>query len=343
MQALQYTAPYKLDLINKEKPSPKAGEVLLKVLYSGICGSDVHGYFGTNGRRTAPMVMGHEFSAEVEGLGAGCKKLKCGDIVTVQPCIACFECSLCKSGRTNLCGNRTFLGVFDVDGAMQEYICVPERQCFVLPKGMDSKVGSLIEAFAVSYAAVKKAKLVDGKNVLIIGGGAIGLLALAACKMLNLPSLKVAVCDLSQNRLEIAKKLGADVVINPGEGDFDQELINAFGKKADITIEAVGIAQTARQSLAALEPGGTSIWIGNNHKDVNINMQEIVTRELNVMGSYIYTHDEFGECIDAIVKSGFDMNVFISKIIAPDEAPKMFDVLSKDTEKYLKCIIGFGG
>jgi len=329
-KALVYTASRTLEVIEVKMPSAGKGQALLKVLACCVCGSDVHGYFGENGRRTAPMVMGHEFSARVEALGESCEGLAVGDIVSVQPCLSCFECDFCKSGHTQRCEKKTFLGVLATNGAFQEYITIPAKHCMPLPKGMDYKAGALVEPFAVSYSAVKKAGNLDGKSVLIIGGGTIGLLALVACKMRS-KFAKVFVSDLSSSRLEYAKKFGADGVVTPSEvaaGSFD------------VSIEAVGIEATARLAMSALRPGGVSVWIGNNHRDVKINMQEIVTRELNVHGSYVFTHEEFAQSIEAISKSDMDLvGMFISRELSLEEAPQVFAEMAKDIEKYLKCLI----
>jgi len=165
------------------------------------------------------MVMGHEFSAEVVGLGEGTSgRISVGDRVAIQPCISCWECEKCKEGYNNVCPTRNFLGVFDCNGAMQEYICVPEKLAYKLPDSMSYSIGALIEAVAVAYSGVKKAGDLTGKNVVIVGGGPIGLLVLKVVKTKN--PKKVIVSDLSDSRLDIAKKMGADVTINPGKEDF---------------------------------------------------------------------------------------------------------------------------
>jgi len=329
-KALVYTASRTLEIKEVEKPTVGKGEALLKVLACCVCGSDVHGYFGENGRRSAPMVMGHEFSAQVEALGDDCEGLAVGDVVAVQPCLSCFECDYCKSGHTQRCEKKSFLGVLATNGAFQEYITVPARHCIPLPGDMDYKTGAMVEPFAVSYSAVKKAGNIDGKSVLIIGGGTIGLLALVACKMRS-KSAKVVVSDLSLSRLEYAEKFGADGAVTPSE-----VLAGSF----DLTIEAVGIEATARLALSALRPGGISVWIGNNQRDVNINMQEIVTRELNVRGSYVFTHEEFAQSIEVISRSGMNLvSMFVSRELSMEESPQVFAEMAEDTEKYLKCLI----
>ena len=340
MKALLYTGPKTLEIVDVPKPSPGAGEALLQVLASSICGSDVHGWMGTNGRRTAPMVMGHEFSARVEALGEGVDSLSVGDLVAVQPCWSCFDCDYCKAGKNHICPQKRVLGVFDHNGGMQEYMNVPEQYCFRLPEGMDPRVGALVEAFAVSYAAIKKAGDLRGKNVLIIGGGTIGLLALLAA---NLQQPKqIAVSDLSAARLDIAETFGATARINPQTENFDARVKEIFGEaRADVTIEAVGVEATANQAISATASGGVSVWIGNNQKTITVDMQDIVTREIAIKGTYIYSHEEFGEALELLPK--LDLDLFLSHCmeIPLEEAGAMFKALADDPEKCLRSIIMF--
>ncbi len=339
MKALMYQGPKKLEVVDIPQPIPQKGELLLKIKACGICGSDVHGYLGITGRRLAPMVMGHEFSAEIADLGEETKLgFKIGDRVAIQPCVSCWQCDKCKEGYNNVCEHRNFMGVLDYNGAMTEYICVPEKQAYKLPDDISYNVGALIEALAVAYSAVKKAGNLEGKNVVIIGGGAIGQLVLM-CVKAQKPK-KVILSDLSEFRLSAAKKLGADATINPSVGDFTEELLNAFeGNKADVALEAVGIGPTVSQALGSIKSQGTCVWIGNSAKTIEVNMQQIVTGELKIYGSYLYTHEEFGEAIDFIHNNKLDLSALISKEITLEEAPKMFEDLTTQTEKYLKCII----
>lgn len=175
MRSLCYTGPNQLELREALKPEPKEGEVLLRVRACGICGSDVHGFLGLTGRRLPPMTMGHEFSAEVAQLGPATGKFKVGDGVVVQPIHFCGHCVNCRNGMTNMCLNKEFFGVLDKDGAMAEYVAVPEKLLYPLPKGCDYTIGALSEPFAVAYGAVKKAGSLTGKTVLIIGAGTIGI------------------------------------------------------------------------------------------------------------------------------------------------------------------------
>ena len=335
MKALVYTAPETLEIREVPKPVPIAGELLLQIMACGICGSDVHGYLGKNGRRTAPMVMGHEFTARVAGLGDGCQSFSAGDAVSVFPCLACFDCEHCEAGRENLCQGKKVLGVFANNGAMQEFITMHERLCFKLPEGVDYLRGALAESFAVGYAAANKAGDLSGKKVLIIGTGTIGLLTMLAVKAKG--TEKIVMSDMSEARLKAAKRMGADDVINPNTEDFDKQVARAFGGKADVVIEAVGTSIAANQAVSSTVSGGKCIWVGNNHQMIEVNMQEIVTREISVLGSYIYSYQEFCEALEML--GGLDLDDLLNNVVPLGEASGIFAELATDNEKYLKCII----
>lgn len=339
MKALMYQGPRKLEVVDIPRPVPKKGELLLKIKACGICGSDVHGYMGITGRRLEPMIMGHEFSAEIVELGENTALgFQIGDRVAVQPCVSCWQCIKCKEGYNNVCDHRNFMGALDYNGAMAEYMCVPEKQAYRLPDDMSYKAGALIEALAVAYSAVKKAGNLEGKNVVVIGGGTIGQMVLMCAKVQKPKRLLLS--DLSDFRLSTARSLGADVTINPSVVDLLEEVKNAFdGEKADVTFEAVGIGPTVAQALVSLKSQGTCVWIGNSAKTIEANMQDIVTGEKKIYGSYLYTHEEFGETIDFIHNNQLDLSSLISKEVSLEEAPRMFDDLITQTEKFLKCII----
>lgn len=340
MKALVYHGPKDLRIDEVSNVTPKAGEVLVKIKACGICGSDVHGYLGITGRRIEPMIMGHEFSGEIVQLGEGVSNTyQLGDRVTVQPVDFCGTCENCTRGFTHMCLNKRFFGVLDVDGAMAEYLSVPEKLLYKLPDNIGFSGGALIEALAVAYCGVKKAGDLKDKNVLIVGGGTIGQLVLSVVKTMQPKSIILS--DLSEFRLECAKKLGATHVINPQTSDFKEQVKACLGETVDVAVEAVGITATVGQGMSVLKPGGTYIWIGNSSKMIEVNMQDVVTKEYKVYGSYIYTHEQFGETIDFLANNALDLSTLITKEISVEEGPEMFEELVTAIEKYLKVVIVF--
>jgi 2-desacetyl-2-hydroxyethyl bacteriochlorophyllide A dehydrogenase len=338
LKALRYLGSGQLAVEDVAKQDPQKGEVLLKVRACGICGSDVHGALGLTGRRIPPMTMGHEFSAEVVELGSYVTSFKTGDGVIVQPINFCGECVNCKQGLTNMCLNRKFFGVLTVDGAMAEYVAVPEKLLYELPERCSYEIGALAEPYAVAYGAVKKIDDFAGKKVLIIGAGTIGLCILQLV-ILHHPK-QIIVSDLSDARLEVAKGFGADKTINPNNEDY-QEAIAQYteGVMVDISIEAVGVQATANQSIKALKVGGTSIWVGMSQKEMEINMHDIVCSARRVLGTFNYTHEEFGEVV-AIMGSGkMAAQKLISEVVSLEDAPKAFDDLRQKPDEFIKVII----
>lgn len=338
MKALVYHGPEILKWEEIPDVSPGEGEVLIKVKAVGICGSDVHGYLGITGRRTPPMVMGHEFSGIVAAVGAGVTSVKSGDRVAPYPVVFCGECEFCRQGKVNICLNKTAFGVLDCNGAMAEYISVPAKLVFKLSDDVSYSVGSMIEPMAVAYRGVNNAGDLSGKNVLIVGAGTIGLLALAIVKMRN--PARIFVSDLSDNRLAVAANMGADFTINPGASDFEATIKSETGGSGvDVAFEAVGATPTVQQAMSALKIGGTAVWIGNSAKMIQVNMQEIVTRELKVVGTFLYTFREFGEVVELLNSGKINVEPMISLETPMENGPALFARLAKDPGPLIKVIL----
>lgn len=338
MKALRYLGPKMMVVQQQPRPEAREGEVLLKVRACGICGSDVHGSLGLTGRRIAPMTMGHEFSAEVVELGKNVNTVKVGESVIVQPINFCGECINCKQGLTNMCLNKKFFGVLTVDGAMAEYVAVPEKLLYKLPKEISYAVGALTEPYAVAYGSVKKAGELENKNVFIVGAGTIGLCILQLVK-LHHPK-QIIVCDLSDARLKTAKEFGADQTINPKNEDY-MESISKYtdGFMIDTSFEAVGVEPTANQSVKALKIGGTAVWVGMSQKEMQINMQDIVCSARRVIGSFNYTHEEFGEVVELIGSGKMESEKLITEVVSLEQAPEAITALHEKPDEYIKVII----
>ena len=338
MRALRYLGPEKLEVQQVVTPVPGQDEVLLRVRACGICGSDVHGFLGLTGRRIPPVTMGHEFCAEVVQCGKNAKKFKEGELVIAQPIHFCGSCVNCRQGLTMLCLNKKFFGVLDTDGAMAEYIAVPEKLLYPLPAGCSPEVGALAEPYAVAYGAVKKAGDLTGKDVLIIGAGTIGICILQLVKLQG--PKKIIVSDLSDTRLERAKLLGADGIVNPGkENDLEAIRTLTGGSMVDLSIEAVGVPATANQSIKALKVGGTTVWVGMSQREMTIDMQDIVCSARSVLGSFNYTHQDFGEVVQLLGSGRMESGRLISRVVSLEEAPQAFRDLHDRPDELLKILI----
>lgn len=338
MKAILYEGPNKLRYTDVPDVSPEAGEVKLRVKACGICGSDVAGYQGLTGRRLEPMIMGHEFCGQVAELGSGVKNLKEGDIVAVYPVNFCGECEMCKKGDVHLCLNKRSYGVLAENGAFAEYICVPEKCCFPVAEGVSYAVGSLMEPLAVAYRGVNHAGDLKGKSVFLAGTGTIGLLALACVKMKGASTIIVS--DMDDERLKVAKDLGADITVNPSKEDLKQLVLeHTGGMGVDVGIEAVGITPTVQQVMSVLRFGGKAVWIGNNRKMIEINMQEVVTRELSVNGSFLYGYQEFKEVVDLLNQGKLNAAPLISKEITLEQGIEYFEKLKNHEDNLIKVVV----
>lgn len=308
-------------------PEPKDGECLIRIEACGICGSDVEGFLGKTGRRIPPMIMGHEFAGVVEKTPPG-GMYKAGSKVAVFPKLFCGECETCKQGQVNLCPNAKFFGVMDSDGAMTEYICALEK--YLVPyHGAGADVASMAEPAAVSYSAVSKltdAQITGARNILVVGAGTIGLMAL--CWLKYKGAKRVICSDASDFRLSLASRMGADAAVNPAKCEFERKISELTdGAMCDISVEAVGISPTAQASVDALKNAGRSVWIGNAAKMVSVNMQSIVTKELQIIGNYIYSFEDFKTCVSLLSEKAIDVTPMITHRMDMGSGVEAFDML----------------
>lgn len=338
MKAIVYEGPNKLNYTDVPDVSPEKGEVKLRIKACGICGSDVAGFQGLTGRRLEPMIMGHEFCGEVTECAEGVKMLKKGDLVAVYPVNFCGECEMCKKGDVHLCLNKRSYGVLAENGAFAEYLCVPEKCCFPVASGVSPVIGSLMEPLAVAYRGVGHLGDLTGKSVFLAGTGTIGLLAMVCAKIKG--ASKIFVSDMDDERLQVAKDLGADIVINPSkENPRDVVFAHTNNMGCDCAIEAVGIAPTVQQVMSVLRLNGKAVWIGNNRKMIEMNMQEVVTRELTIYGSFLYGYKEFGEVVDLLNQGKLNVEPLISKTVHLDEAITYFEKLKNHEDNLIKVVV----
>lgn len=340
MKALRYLGPKQLEVTDAPKPQPKDDEVLIRVRAVGICGSDVHGWLGITGRRVPGVIMGHELSGTVEAVGENVKSFQVGDAVVPQPIDSCGTCEFCKAGRNQMCAQRTLLGVMDVNGGMAEFVPVKENMLYHKPENLSFETAALIEPLTVAYTAVHKLSDYRDKNVLVIGGGTIGLCILKMLK--DMQPKRIIVSDLSEERRKTAIEMGADAVIDPS-GDYVQQLTEITGGRlADITIEAVGVEAAVNQSIRALHPTGTSIWVGVSQQEMTINMHDVVCKDRTIIGSMNYSHQDFGETIKMLQEGRIENpEQLISDRISLEEAPDMFADLHDNPDLHKKALILF--
>jgi L-iditol 2-dehydrogenase len=285
--------------------------------------------------------MGHEATGIIVETGKDITKYKVGDRITFDSTVYCNQCEYCLQGRINLCSNRMVLGVstgeYRRHGAMAEYLTVPEHIIYKLPETVSYHQGALIEPLSISLHGVNRGKLRINDKVVVLGCGIIGLMAIQCARLAGCGTL-VAV-DLSEARLDMAKKVGADVVINPAkEKPLEAVLALTGGKGVDAAFEAVGIEQTVNQALSFVRKGGRLVLIGNLAPTVSIGLQSIVTREIDVYGSCA-SAGEYGDCVDLIGSGKIVVEPYISKVAPLEEGQIWFDKLLAAKEPLYKVIL----
>ncbi|MHC4432255.1 MAG: zinc-dependent alcohol dehydrogenase [Planctomycetota bacterium] len=341
MKALLYTKPYTFEYSDIPDPAVGDDDVLVRVKACGICGSDVHGFTGKTGRRLPPLIMGHEAAGVVEGMGRNVGSLSKGDRVCFDSTVYCNKCEACTNGRYNHCERRQVLGVsvpsFKRHGTFAEYVAVPSWIVFKIPDELSFVNAALLEPASIGTHAANRAPITADDTVVVIGAGTIGLFILQGARLRG--AAKIIVADINGFRLDLARRLGADRVVNPLESDLRQiVLAETQDKGADVTIEAVGYAKTFADAVSLAKVGGYIVAVGNLEKKAEFDLQQLIARELTFTGSYA-SSGEFCQCIDLVASGKINVEPLISEILPLEEGPGAFERLLKAEEDLLKIVL----
>jgi L-iditol 2-dehydrogenase len=341
MKALLLSEYKHLAVAELPAPTPGPGEVLIRVAACGICGSDIHGYDGTSGRRIPPIVMGHEAAGLVEAVGEGVTSYSVGDRVTFDSTVYCGDCEFCRRGEVNLCNHRQVVGVSCGDyrraGAFAEYVTVPERILYRLPDKLSFSDAAMLEAVSVAIHAVRVAEVSGSETALIIGAGMIGLLILQAARTSGCSRIFVA--DVDTTRLELAHSLGADAVIE-GSGASLTSRIDQLtsGRGVDVVFEAVGRPETVAGAIDCASKGGTVTLVGNISSEVSIPLQKVVTRQIRLQGSCA-SAGEYPQAMEWVVEGKIKVTPLISAIAPLEEGPSWFARLYVREPNLMKVVL----
>jgi len=321
---------------------PEIGEddVLVRVRACGVCGSDIHGYDGSTGRRIPPLVMGHEAAGVIESVGARVTGFRVGERVTFDSTVSCGACGFCRSGRINLCDRRTVLGVSCGDyrrhGAFAEYVSVPARIVYRLPESLPFEHAALVEAVSVAVHAVGLRVPNPSDTVVVIGCGMIGLLVIQALRAKGCTTI-VGV-DIDENRRAMATKIGAAIVID-GNRDVPKEVARVTnGSLADHAFEVVGYRETVLTAIRSVRKGGTITLVGNLTPMVDLPLQEVVSRQLTLLGSCA-SNGEYPDCIDLMARGVIDVTPLITATAPLEDGPGWFERLYAGNGELLKVIL----
>ena len=326
-----------------DMPQPKVGDhdVLVQIKACGICGSDIHGFDGSSGRRIPPLIMGHEAAGVVTDTGSAVTQVKEGDRVTFDSMLSCGNCYFCGRNEMNLCENRRVLGVSCEDyrqhGCFAEYAVVPEHIIYPMPDNLPFEHAAMIEPVSVAVHAVKRTPISKGDTAAVIGAGMIGLLVVQALKAAGCS--KVIAVDLADEKLKLAQELGADSGINPEATDAVKSIQEATdGRGADITMEVVGATATVKSAIESTRKGGHVTLVGNLAPEVGFPLQSVVTREITIYGSCA-SNGEYPECIDLLARGIIKVDSLISAKVPLEEGASWFDRLYAAEAGLMKVIL----
>jgi L-iditol 2-dehydrogenase len=326
-----------------DMPTPEVGDddVLVRVRACGICGSDIHGYDGSTGRRIPPLVMGHEAAGVIERVGRGVTHFAAGDRVSFDSTVSCGTCDFCRRGQINLCDNRTVLGVSCGDyrrhGAFAEYVAVPSRILYKLPDSLPFERAALLEAVSIAVHAVNRHVPRPHDTSVVVGSGMIGVLLIQVLKAKG--SRNIVAVDLDPQKLALAQRMGATHTLSPNQSDVPDAVRHlTAGRGADVSFEVVGHSGTVLTSIRCLRKGGTVVLVGNLSPRVELPLQEVVSREISVLGSCA-SSGEIPECIDLLARGVVDVDPIISLRASLEEGPDLFARLHGGDKTLMKVIL----
>jgi len=340
MQALLLSEYKKLELVEMPEPEIGPGDVLVRVRACGICGSDIHGFDGSSGRRIPPIVMGHEAGGEVVRAGADVTDLQPGDRVTFDSTVYCSRCFYCLRGEVNLCEHRQVLGVspgtYRRHGAFAELVAVPRRIVYRLPEGLPFEHAAMIEAVSVAMHAVALTPIRLGDTALVVGSGMIGLLAIQSARLAG--CARVIAVDVDPRRLAAAHSLGATHTLSADSETVSQVLSLTEGRGAAVALECVGAEPAVRTAIASVRKGGAVTLVGNLASQVAFPLQEVVTRQIRVQGSCA-SSGEYPAVISFLASGAIQVAPLISAVAPLAEGPAWFARLYSREPNLMKVIL----
>lgn len=335
------TGKGKIELTERNIPVVQEDEVLVKIEYVGICGSDLHYYeaggIGANIVKP-PFVLGHEAGGVVVEVGAKAVHLKVGDKVALEPGKTCGKCEFCKTGRYNLCPDVIFFATPPIDGIFQDYAAHKADLCFKIPDTMDTMEAALIEPLAVGFHAAKQGNAQFGQTAVVTGAGCIGLVSMMALKALGVET--VIVLDIMQKRLDKALELGASVVINGIEKNAVEEIRKLTdGKGVDLVIETAGTEITTSQAIHFTKKGATIVLVGYSASgEETLPMGLAIDKELTFKTVFRYRHI-YPMAIEAVASKKVDLKGIVTNIFSLDHIQDAMDESVRNKADIVKSVI----
>ncbi len=343
MRALVLQDWWKLGVADRPEAGAAGGGILFRPVATGICGSDIHGYTGENGRRSFGQVMGHETVGTVEAIGADVDAGSApaiGAVVTINPVIGCGHCEMCLSGNAQACATKSVIGVTaSYSSAFAELVPVPAANVIALPEGTPVEYGALVEPLSVGYHAARRGGVGPGSKVLVIGGGPIGQACILAA--LRLGADAVAVSELNEHRRGLCASLGAQVVdpSGPDAGGLAAASSAALGQAPSVVLDAVGTSGSLGAALDAAPLMSTVVLVGMGSPTLDIPAYEVSTKERSLVGSFCYTPAEFADTAAWVGTTDVNLGLLIEGRVGLVGANEAFENLARGDGTVSKVLV----
>lgn len=329
--------PQKVIFQDVDKPEPGPGHVLVQVRRIGICGSDIHAYYGKHPYIRCPIVQGHEFAGRITEVGLDVRNLRAGDDVTVMPQLVCGQCYPCRHGNYHICNSLKVIGC-QAEGAAQEFLAVDQDLVVKLPAGMDYDSGAMVEPVAVGAHAVGRLGSVEGKKVLVLGAGPIGNLTAQAAR--GHGAAAVAISDLSDFRLEVARACGIPHAVNPAQGDLASAVREAFGPDgADAILECVGVEETVSQAILVARKGSDIVIVGVFGEKPRLDIGLVQDKELRLIGTLMYKAEDYRSAIDLIQSGRVLLKPLMTRHFPFEQYPDAYRYIEENRDRTMKVFI----
>ena len=316
------TAEHEVTLTTVPAPRPAVGEVLVRAVLSGVCGSDTHAQHGRHPHIRLPYAPGHEVVGVVEELGADVTAVAVGDRVTVEPTLPCWRCKQCSAGRQNLCEQLTFFGCGHDQGGMAQLFTVPADRLHRIPDAMDDVTASLIEPLSTPVHAVRLAGSVHGRTVVVLGAGTIGLLVLAVVRSQG--AARVVVSDVLAGKRERALRLGADAVVDASAPDVVERVRSALGESADVVFDCVAIQSTVDQAVELARKAGTVVVVGVPTAPVTVDLPTLQDEQVRLQGAATYLPEDYAASIELLLSGAVRSDDMVTATFPLEQVAEAF-------------------
>jgi L-gulonate 5-dehydrogenase len=338
MIAISVEKPNALAVVEHGSVAPGHGEALVRVRRAGICGSDVHILHGSNPFARYPRIIGHEFAGEIEAVGPGVAGLTEGDQVVVDPVVSCGSCYACRVGRPNVCAHLEVFGVHR-DGGFRDLVAVPARNVVKVAHDLPVEIAALAEPFSIAANVLSRTGCGPEDTVLVYGAGTVGLTVLQVAK---LKGARCLISDIDEARLERARSFGADVVIDPRRTSVAEAVGGELdGLGPSVVIDGAGVPALLAEACRVASPAGRIGLLGFSPEPCNVSQQEIVKKELTLVGSRLNRH-LLPEVVQWLESGRLKPAAMITQTFAAEDARAAFDLVENHPERTVKVQLAFG-